>query len=85
MDLSNEKFSPRKLFPVMPKTLGDHLIVRRYEADLSQAEIAAKLKVSDKTLRAWEYDQALPTEVQWQALITLLPLDAGLLESIPNT
>ena len=41
LDLSDERFSPRKLFPVNPKTLGDFLIVKRYEADLSQAELAA--------------------------------------------
>jgi hypothetical protein len=54
IDLSNEKFSPRKPFPTTPKTIGDHLILKRVEADLSQAEVAAKLRVSDKTLRAWE-------------------------------
>ena len=64
-DLSNEKFSPRKLFPIAPKTVGDHLILKRYEADLSQAEVAHLMGVSDKTLRAWEYDQELPTEAQW--------------------
>jgi DNA-binding transcriptional regulator YiaG len=74
MGLSNEKFSPRKVFPTTPKTLGDHLMVKRLEADLTQAEVAAKMKVSDKTLRAWKYDQSLPSQVEWQRLIGILPL-----------
>ena len=74
IDLSNEKFSPRKQFPITPKTIGDHLILKRVEADLSQAEVAAKMQVSDKTLRAWEYDQELPTEAQWQKLRGILSL-----------
>jgi DNA-binding transcriptional regulator YiaG len=37
-------------------------------------KVAAKLRVSDKTLRAWEYDQELPTEAQWQKLCSVLSL-----------
>ena len=78
-DLSNEKFSPRKLFPTDPKTVGDHLILKRYEADLSQAEVAQMMGVSDRTLRAWEYDLELPTEAQWQKLCSILPLSGSLM------
>jgi len=74
MGFSKEKFSPRKVFPTAPKTLGDHLMVKRLEADLTQAEVAAKMKVSDKTLRAWEYDQTVPSQAEWQRLIGILPL-----------
>ena len=49
-------------------------MLKRLEADLTQAEVAAKMKVSDKTLRAWEYDQSLPTRAEWQRLIGILPL-----------
>jgi len=49
-------------------------MVKRLEADLTQAEVAAKIKVSDKTLRAWEYDQSLPSQAEWQRLIGILPL-----------
>lgn len=49
-------------------------MLKRLEADLSQAEVAAKMRVSDKTLRAWEYDQELPTEHQLNKLNTILPL-----------
>ena len=74
MGLSNEKFSPRKVFPTTPKTLGGYLMVKRLEADLTQAEVAAKMRVSDKTLRAWEYDQSLPSQAERQRLIGILPL-----------
>jgi DNA-binding XRE family transcriptional regulator len=83
LGLSNEKFSPRKVFPTTPKTLGDHLMVKRLEADLTQAEVAVKMRVSDKTLRAWEYDQSLPSAAEWQRLIGVLPL-ADLAATLEN-
>ena len=49
-------------------------MVTRLEADLTQAEVAAKMRVSDKTLRAWEYDQSLPSQAELQRLIGILPL-----------
>ena len=49
-------------------------MVKRLEADLTQAEVAAKMRVSDKTLRAWEYDQSLPSQAEWQRLSGILPL-----------
>ena len=49
-------------------------MVKRLEADLTQAEVAAKMRVSDKTLRAWEYDQSLPSQAEWQRLSSILPL-----------
>ena len=58
-------------------------MVKRLEADLTQAEVAAKMKVSDKTLRAWEYDQSLPSLAEWQRLIGILPL-ADLPRNIGN-
>ena len=61
------------------------MILKRYEADLSQAEVAAKMKVSDKTLRAWEYDRSVPENAQWKALAKILSFDLALLEPKPNT
>ena len=60
-------------------------MLRRLEADLTQAEVAAKMKVSDKTLRAWEYDQTLPADAEWQRLIGILPLADLLPHWEPNT
>jgi ribosome-binding protein aMBF1 (putative translation factor) len=79
LDLSNQKFSTRKRFPAIPKTIGDHLMLKRLEADLTQAEVAAKVKVSDKTLREWEYDRSIPTQAQWDALAQILPVELAVI------
>jgi len=79
--LSHSRFSPRKLIPVNPKTLGDHLLLKRIEANLSQPEVAAKAGVSTRTVRKWEHGQACPTEDHWQTLAGILRLDSTLLKS----
>jgi DNA-binding XRE family transcriptional regulator len=80
LDLSKQKFSIRKRFPATPKTVGDHLMLKRLEADLTQAEVAAKIKVSDKTLRAWEYDSLIPSKAEWQRLTAILPMEIAVLD-----
>jgi DNA-binding transcriptional regulator YiaG len=74
--LSHGRFSPRKLIPVNPKTLGDHLLLKRIEADLTQPEVAVKAGVSTRTVRKWEHGHACPTEYHWQALAGILKLDS---------
>jgi DNA-binding transcriptional regulator YiaG len=54
--------------------VGDHLLLKRIQADLSQPEMAVKAGVSEITVRAWEHDQSLPTEAQWQVLAGILHL-----------
>jgi len=73
---SGGKLSPRKLIAVNPKTVGDHLLLRRIQANLSQPEVARKAGVSERTVRAWEHDQFFPTEAQWQVLAGILRLDS---------
>jgi DNA-binding transcriptional regulator YiaG len=75
-DHFKQRFSPRKLIPVNPKTLGDHLLLKRIEADLSQPEVAQKAGVSTRTVRNWEHGHACPTEDHWQALANILRLDS---------
>jgi DNA-binding transcriptional regulator YiaG len=75
-DDSKEIFSPRKLIPVNPKTLGDQLLLKRIEANLSQPEVAQKAGVSVRTVRKWEHGHACPTEDHWQALAHILRLDS---------
>jgi DNA-binding transcriptional regulator YiaG len=75
-DDSKERFSTRKLIPVNPKTLGDHLLLKRIEANLSQSEVAQKAGVSVRTVRKWEHGHACPTEDHWQALAHILRLDS---------
>jgi hypothetical protein len=74
-DISGGRFSSRKLIPVNPKTVGDHLLLKRIKANLSQPEVALNAGVSEQTVRAWEHDQLLPTEPQWQVLVGTLRLD----------
>jgi DNA-binding transcriptional regulator YiaG len=76
-DDSKERYSRRKLIPVNPKTLGDHLLLKRIEADLSQPEVAQKAGVSVRTVRKWEYGIACPTEDHWRALTHILRLDSA--------
>ena len=73
---SRGRFSPRKLIPVDPKTVGDHLLLKRIKVNLSQPEMALNAGVSEQTVRAWEHDQSLPTEAQWQVLVSILRLDS---------
>jgi DNA-binding transcriptional regulator YiaG len=60
------------LIPVNPKTTGDHLLLKRIKANLSQPEVALKAGVSEQIVRAWEHDQLFPMELQWQALTSIL-------------
>ena len=75
-DHFKQRYSPRKLIPVNLKTTGDYLLLKRIEANLSQLEMALKAGVSERTVRAWEHDQLLPAQAQWQALAAILQLDS---------
>jgi len=82
-DCPPQRFSPRKLIPVNVKTLGDQLHLARIKVNLSQSELAQKLKVSTRTVRKWETGFACPTEDHWQLLRHLLNLDSEVRKS-PN-
>jgi DNA-binding transcriptional regulator YiaG len=56
--------------------LGDHLLLKRIEANLSQPEVAQKAGVSTRTVSKWEHGHACPTEDHWQALAIILQLDS---------
>jgi DNA-binding transcriptional regulator YiaG len=73
---SKERFSPRKLIPVNPKTVGDHLLLKRIKANLSQPEVAVKAGVSVQKVKAWEHDQIIPTTDEWRVLMGILHLDS---------
>jgi DNA-binding transcriptional regulator YiaG len=77
---SGGRFSPRKLIPVNPKTVGDHLLLKRIKANLSQPEVAQKAGVSTRTVWKWEHGYACPTEDHWQVLVGILNLDATVLK-----
>ena len=73
-----EKLGTQRFIPVNPKTMGDHLLLKRIEANLSQPEVAQKAGVSVRTVRKWEYGIVCPTEHHWQALTRILHLDSAL-------
>jgi len=75
-DHFKQRFSARKLIHVNPKTLGDHLHLKRIEADLTQSEVAQKTGVSTRMVRKWEYGNVCPTEDHWQVLAGILRLDS---------
>jgi DNA-binding transcriptional regulator YiaG len=75
-DNSKQKYSTRKLIPVNPKTLGDHLLLKRIEANLTQPEVAQMAGVSTRIVRKWEHGSICPTESHWQTLVQLLGLDS---------
>jgi transcriptional regulator with XRE-family HTH domain len=57
--------------------MGDFLLLKRIEANLSQPEVAVKAGVSTRTVWKWEYGHAYPTEDHWQALVGILRLDSA--------
>ena len=72
----------KKLIPVEPKTLGDWLVIKRIEADLSQQEVSQKLRVGDQTVRAWEHDEKLPSEDEWRRLSHILSFGNGAFQEL---
>jgi DNA-binding XRE family transcriptional regulator len=80
-DISGGRFSPRKLIPVNPKTVGDHLLLQRIKANLSQPKVVVNVGVSEQTVSKWEHDQMLPTEAQWRPLASILRLDSAFQKS----
>ena len=72
-----QRFSTRKLIPTEVKTLGDLLLLKRIKADLSQPELGVKAGFTVRKIKAWEHDQTIPTEVEWQVLAEILGLNAS--------
>lgn len=71
-----QRFSPRKLIPTEAKTVGDHLLLKRIKADLSQPELAQKTGFTVRKIKAWEHDWIVPTETQWLILAPILGLES---------
>lgn len=68
----------RNRIPIEPKTLGDWLHVKRIEADLSQEELAKSLGIGGRKVQAWERDKYVPTKMEWERLMEILPLRSGI-------
>jgi ribosome-binding protein aMBF1 (putative translation factor) len=63
--------SPRKAFPRIVKTLGDHIQVKRVEKGFKLNELAKKMGVTKSVVVFWESDEKLPNEREWQLLESL--------------
>jgi len=61
---------------IVIKTIGDLLVARRKEAGLTQEKLAEKTGIHRQWLGRWERNRALPTQVEWTQLRTVLPLPA---------
>jgi len=73
-----------KCVPTTPKTLGDHIRLKRLEKGLTQGKVVASVGVTMKLLSAWERDLAMPSGEEWSRLVSLLGLDATFLSSVPT-
>ena len=81
-DHFKQRFSPRKLIPINVKSMGDYLLLKRIEANLSQPELAIKTGITVRRVKAWEHDQTVPTETEWQVLVTVLKLESQMLTPV---
>ncbi len=70
-----------KRVPVVAKTLGDHIRLKRLEKGLTQEKVVKTLGIPMKRLSDWERDLATPSEVERPRLASLLGLD-GLTSSV---
>jgi DNA-binding transcriptional regulator YiaG len=63
-----------KAIPSAIETLGDYLLLKRFEKGLSQWQVAHTMGVTTKTVKWWERDRQTLTEAQWLKLKDLLGL-----------
>jgi hypothetical protein len=76
---------PRKSVPTTPKTLGDHIHLKRYEKRLLLSQVAEYMGVTTTAVKSFESDVEIPNEREWQSLQTILGLDPRLEPTKPNT
>lgn len=67
---------PRKAVPTTPKTLGDYILLKRYEKRLDMRKISSQLGISPSLLCAWENDLCEPAPEHLKALTDLYGLPA---------
>jgi transcriptional regulator with XRE-family HTH domain len=63
-----------KPFPLVIKTPGDALIVRRKQAGLSLKAVAAETGIKFHWLRRWESDLCVPPDEEWTKLRKVMDL-----------
>ena len=69
---------------VWSSRLGDHLQASRLRAGLRRLDLAAKLGVSEETIRLWEKGAVQPSADRLARLIAVLSLEISVWEPIPD-
>ena len=54
-------------------------MLKRIKAHLSQKQMAVKMGVTIHSIRAWENNDLLPTNAEWQQICSLLSVDPNFL------
>ena len=66
-----------KPVPKVLKTLGDHILAKRFEQGLSRRQLAQTIGVTSRLVWQWELDLKFPSQAHLQALADALDSDAG--------
>jgi DNA-binding transcriptional regulator YiaG len=64
----------RKPLPTSIKTLGDLIQIKRYEKCFTLWQLALKMGIPTRTVRAWERDADQPSVLQMDQLTKILDL-----------
>jgi DNA-binding transcriptional regulator YiaG len=75
---------PKKAIPTTVKTLGDRILVKRFEMGLSQCQLARLLGVTTRLVVQWEQDFQMPNDSEWQELAKFLCFEASFLSLESN-
>jgi ribosome-binding protein aMBF1 (putative translation factor) len=75
---------PNKAMPITVKTLGDRIMVKRFEMDLSQRQLARLVRVTTKIVVQWENDLLTPNDGERQALAKVLCVEESFLSLESN-
>lgn len=72
---------PRHRAPKDPKTLGQRIWAAREDRGLTQAALAAMLKLQQQTVASWEKDKSKPNGTAWEPLRRILGWSREALET----
>ncbi len=82
MHISLKSLIP-KSYEFEPKTLGEHLLKRRLNLEMTQAEVGRQFSVTLATIFNWEKGKTIPQIMHMPALMKFLGYDPT--SAIPNT
>jgi DNA-binding XRE family transcriptional regulator len=68
----------RKEMYKTPESLAEHLVARRRELSVTQAQVAKAIGVSEATVYNWENERTSPPLLLWKAIIAFLGYDPNI-------